>query len=213
MTEIIIEQSIPDVQTYQQFKKLVGWTLTSDEVAEQGLGNSLYSVCAFHNEKIVGFGRVVGDGKLYIYLQDIIVHPEYQGQGIGRKITAAIMEYLEEVTPSVSLRPEGATACAHMQLLARYADTYLGPSGLFPLFARVTSGAGAEGAEQELEALTGEGKWAEADSALGEAVKRKMIPEPEGALKRAALLTERSKEVAGNDVATALKLLETSQDL
>ena len=43
-----------------------------------------------------------------------------------------------------------------MQLLARCADTYLGPSGLFPLFARVTSGAGVEGAEQELEALEGE---------------------------------------------------------
>lgn len=67
-----------------------------------------------------------------------------------------IMEYLEEVTPSVSLRPEGARACANMQLLARYADTYLGPAGLFPLFAKVTSGAGVEGVEQELEALEGE---------------------------------------------------------
>jgi len=76
-----------------------------------------------------------------------------------------IMEYLEEVTPSVSsrpegasvsLRPEGARACAHMQLLARYADTCLGPAGLFPLFARLTSGAGLEGVEQELEALEGE---------------------------------------------------------
>ena len=62
-----------------------------------------------------------------------------------------------------------------------------------------------------LEALTGEGKWAEADDALGEAVKRKMIPEPEGALKRAALLTERAREVAKKDVATALKLLERAR--
>ena len=64
-----------------------------------------------------------------------------------------IMEYLEDVTPSVSLRPEGATARAHMNLLARYADTYLGPNGLFPLFALVTSGAGAEGAEEHVAAL------------------------------------------------------------
>ena len=64
-----------------------------------------------------------------------------------------IMEYLEEVMPAVSLCPEGAKARAHMNLLARYADTYLGPNGLFPLFALVTSGAGAEGAEQHVAAL------------------------------------------------------------
>lgn len=67
-----------------------------------------------------------------------------------------IMEYLEDVMPARSLRPEGATARAQMQLLARCADTYLGPAGLFPLFARVTSGAGAEGAGQELAGLQDE---------------------------------------------------------
>lgn len=67
-----------------------------------------------------------------------------------------IMEYLEDVMPSVSLRPEGATARAHMQLLARCADTYLGPNGLFPLFALITSGAGTEGAEQQKQALLAE---------------------------------------------------------
>ena len=36
-----------------------------------------------------------------------------------------IMEYLEDVMPALPLRPQGARACAHMQLLARYTDTYL----------------------------------------------------------------------------------------
>jgi glutathione S-transferase len=67
-----------------------------------------------------------------------------------------IMEYLEEVTPAVSLRPEGARASAQMQLLARYADTYLGPSALSLLFARLTSGAGTEGAEADVAALDNE---------------------------------------------------------
>lgn len=67
-----------------------------------------------------------------------------------------IMEYLEDVTPSVSLRPEGATACAHMQLLARCADTYLGPAALAPLFFRLTSGAGTDGAQDDVAALDGE---------------------------------------------------------
>lgn len=64
-----------------------------------------------------------------------------------------IMEYLEDVMPAVSLCPQGATGRAQMQLLARYADTCLGPGGLSPLFALVTSGAGTAGAEQQVAAL------------------------------------------------------------
>lgn len=37
-------------------------------------------------------GRVVGDGALYFYLQDIIVKPNYQGQEIGRHIVARLTD-------------------------------------------------------------------------------------------------------------------------
>ena len=64
-----------------------------------------------------------------------------------------IMEYLEVVNPAVPLCPEEAIPRAQMQLLARYADTYLSPGGLFPLFQRV----GKPGdAEQELAGLDAE---------------------------------------------------------
>ena len=63
-----------------------------------------------------------------------------------------IMEYLEEVMPGVSLCPEGATARAHMQLLARYCDTYLSPGGLFPLFQRVGNPGDAQEALAGLDA-------------------------------------------------------------
>jgi glutathione S-transferase len=64
-----------------------------------------------------------------------------------------IMEYLEDVMPAMALRPEGARARAHMQLLARYTDTYLGPAAVFPLFARVAVPGGTEDAQEELAAL------------------------------------------------------------
>jgi glutathione S-transferase len=67
-----------------------------------------------------------------------------------------IMEYLEDVMPAISLRPEGATPRAHMQLLARYSDTYLSPSGLFPLFQRVGQPGGFEDAGEQLAALDAE---------------------------------------------------------
>ena len=67
-----------------------------------------------------------------------------------------IMEYLEDVVPAISLRPEGARANAHMQLLARYADTYLGPGALFPLFSRVRAPGGTKDAGEALAALDNE---------------------------------------------------------
>ena len=45
---------------------------------------------------MVGMGRLVGDGAMYWYLQDIIVQPEYQGQGIGRMIVNRLLEYIKE---------------------------------------------------------------------------------------------------------------------
>lgn len=65
----------------------------------------------------------------------------------------AIMEYLEDVFPERPLRPEDPLARAQMHMLARYADTYLGPAALFPLFARLMVPGGTEGAEDLLDAL------------------------------------------------------------
>lgn len=67
-----------------------------------------------------------------------------------------IMEYLEATGGGPSLTPDGSLAQAHMQLLARYADTYLSPGGLFPLFNVVVQGRVAEGAEAELASLDAE---------------------------------------------------------
>ena len=45
------------------------------------------------NEELVGIGRVVGDGNIYFYIQDVIVSPEHQGKGIGVKV----LEHLSQL--------------------------------------------------------------------------------------------------------------------
>ncbi|WP_394325988.1 GNAT family N-acetyltransferase, partial [Methanosarcina horonobensis] len=42
---------------------------------------------------IIDFGRVIGDRGIYLYIQDIIVLPEFQGHGIGKHIMCAVMNY------------------------------------------------------------------------------------------------------------------------
>jgi predicted N-acetyltransferase YhbS len=38
--------------------------------------------------------RVIGDGGLVYYIQDVIVLPEYQGQGLGAKMMDKVMAYI-----------------------------------------------------------------------------------------------------------------------
>ena len=44
-------------------------------------------------------GRIVGDGAFYFYIQDIVVHPDHQGKGIGKEILNALMKFLESNAP------------------------------------------------------------------------------------------------------------------
>lgn len=64
-----------------------------------------------------------------------------------------IMQYLDASFPEASLQPAAPIARAQMHMLARYADTYLGPSALFPLFGRMMVPGGTEGADELLESL------------------------------------------------------------
>jgi glutathione S-transferase len=67
-----------------------------------------------------------------------------------------IMEYLDATGGGPTLTPDTTLERAHMQLLARYADTYLSPGGLFPLFNVVVQGRVAEGAGAEMASLDAE---------------------------------------------------------
>lgn len=62
---------------------------------EKALKNGLFNVSAVSGGNVVGMGRLVGDGAMYWYLQDIVVLPEYQGKGIGKRIVNRLVEHIE----------------------------------------------------------------------------------------------------------------------
>ena len=85
----------PTVQEYQRLRRAVGWGDMTDEGVAAGLPNALFSIVLELDGEAVGCGRIVGDGGLYFYLQDIIVLPEHQGRGQGATIMDEVMAYLE----------------------------------------------------------------------------------------------------------------------
>lgn len=91
MTDYEITNSLTP-EEYMELRKLVGWGMFPLEQAAEGLKNSFILVCFRVDGKPVALGRAVSDHGYVVYIADVIVVPEYQGQGIGRKI----MEYLLE---------------------------------------------------------------------------------------------------------------------
>lgn len=94
MKDFSIVEHAPTVREFQALRVAVGWGEADEDAIERSLQNSLYWVCILKQETAIACGRVIGDGGLCFYLQDLIVLPMYQGQGLGRLLMDKLMEYV-----------------------------------------------------------------------------------------------------------------------
>jgi len=81
-----------------KLREAVGWGLFPLEEAQAGLSNS-YIWCLRDNDasgQPIGIGRVIWDHGYVMYIADIIVIPEYQGNGLGRVIMEQVMDFIHE---------------------------------------------------------------------------------------------------------------------
>ncbi len=83
---------------YQALRQTTGWDSIANEVVTKALKNDLFSVCVLEGENLIGMGRVIGDGAIYFYIQDVIVHPDHQGKRVGKMIMNSIENYLDKAT-------------------------------------------------------------------------------------------------------------------
>ena len=79
------KQDVVKLEDVLHLYQAVGWTnyTNQPQMLEQALPHSLAVYLAFDGEKIVGLIRLVGDGFSSVFVQDLIVLPIYQRQGIG----------------------------------------------------------------------------------------------------------------------------------
>lgn len=70
-----------------------GWSSAEKPVQLMAaLRNSHALVTARIGEELVGIGNAISDGHLVVYFPHMLVHPEYQGKGVGRLMMAAMLE-------------------------------------------------------------------------------------------------------------------------
>ena len=66
--------------------------IKSAEWLKTGYSNSMFKCIAFDGERIVASGRAVADGVDCSYLCDIVVHPAYQGTGLGKELIQRLVD-------------------------------------------------------------------------------------------------------------------------
>lgn len=92
--DIKLEYSITEDE-FLEMVESVGWKTYSKEQVKKALENTMYMVKATIDGKLAGIGRVVGDYSIVCILSDIYVKPEFQGKGIGLKITSELKRLIE----------------------------------------------------------------------------------------------------------------------
>ncbi|WP_404711774.1 GNAT family N-acetyltransferase [Sphingomonas sp. MMS24-J13] len=91
---------VPGIADYRRLRETSGLTPRSIAAAEAGLPNSFAGVHVRHGDAVIGMGRIVGDGSLFLHIVDIAVDPLHQGRGIGRAIVAALLEHIAAHAPA-----------------------------------------------------------------------------------------------------------------
>ena len=96
-----------EIKAYKDYKEAeilrlyteVGWTAYTEDMTalRQGYEHSLLVLAAYENDELLGIIRVVGDGFTIVFVQDILVLPKKQRQGVGTALLQAVLDRYSDV--------------------------------------------------------------------------------------------------------------------
>lgn len=99
-----MEYTIKEYKNYNEQEiidlyRSVGWSnyTKNPEMLRNAFEHSLKVYAAYIDDKLAGVIRIVGDGYSVIFIQDILIFPEYQRNGIG----TALMKHVLDEYPHV----------------------------------------------------------------------------------------------------------------
>lgn len=91
------KENCKNVEDFNLLFDLVGWGAHDKNVSKIALDNTFYSISIYDDDKIIGYGRIIGDGICYLYIHDIMVRPEYQNKKIGTMVMNKLLDKIKEV--------------------------------------------------------------------------------------------------------------------
>lgn len=99
-----MEYQIKEYTDYRESEILelynsVEWSnyVNNPEMLKNAYKGSLKIYGAYVKDKLVGIIRVVGDGYSCVFIQDILIYPEFQRKGIGSALLQRILDEYKNV--------------------------------------------------------------------------------------------------------------------
>lgn len=94
---ISIKENVNSIEEFNYLYDAVGWGSYDEKVSEKALANTMYSVSVYDDDKIIGYGRIIGDGICFLYIHDVMVAPKYQNKKIGSQIMKKLLEKVNQI--------------------------------------------------------------------------------------------------------------------
>ena len=119
MSDYRLVERVPSVEDYNRVRSVAGLGRRDPSAANVGLPNTLFGVCVESDGRVIGIGRIIGDGGLFFQVVDVAILPEHQAEGLGARVMDALMSWLRDNAPTdayVQLIAEGGAV--------RFYETY-----------------------------------------------------------------------------------------
>lgn len=71
-------------------REAVGWNRMVRDLADPRLRNA-FCLCAFDGGRLIGYAAVVSNSVTDAYIQDVMVHPDCQHQGVGTQLMERVL--------------------------------------------------------------------------------------------------------------------------
>ena len=100
-----IENKLIGTEELTALYESVGWTGYTDhpEKMTELLQGSLYYLSAWKDDQLIGLIRTVGDDASILYIQDILVHPDFQRMQIGTTLVQKVLEAFTHIRQIILL--------------------------------------------------------------------------------------------------------------
>ncbi|MFD1135885.1 GNAT family N-acetyltransferase [Paenibacillus urinalis] len=91
---ILINNSIQDHEV-PDLRQSVGWDRREQDYPILFERCLLWGSARDMNGRLIGFGYITGTGLEHGYMEDIMIHPDFQRQGLGKQLVQALLHAAE----------------------------------------------------------------------------------------------------------------------
>uniref|UniRef100_UPI00406C4A8F GNAT family N-acetyltransferase n=1 Tax=Psychrobacillus sp. FSL K6-2843 TaxID=2921549 RepID=UPI00406C4A8F len=90
------ERPFKGTELMMLYKNAGWWEERNEQDIEEMLKQDI-SIGAWIDDNLIGFARAISDNKFRAYIEDVVIHNEFQHTGIGTKLVSKLLDELTHI--------------------------------------------------------------------------------------------------------------------